>query len=75
VKPSGSQPSASSAVSLTFDSVPVPSQMGRCGFMCRMDVSGLPRPTEPGPVYGSEISCPSWLTGSLRAKIFRMIET
>ena len=43
--------------------------------MCRIDVSGLPRPTEPGPVYGSEISCPSWRTGPLRAKIFRMIAT
>ena len=27
--------------------------------MCRIEVSGLARPAEPGPVYGSEISWPS----------------
>ena len=32
-KPSGSQPSAISAVSFTFASVPVPSQMGSRAFM------------------------------------------
>jgi hypothetical protein len=49
-KPSGSQPSAISAVSFTLASVPVPSQMGSRGFMWRMDMSGLPTPSAPGPV-------------------------
>jgi hypothetical protein len=49
-KPSGSQPSAISAVSFTLASVPVPSQIGRRGFMWRIDTSGLPTPVAPGPV-------------------------
>ena len=59
VKPRGSQPSATSAVSFTVASPPVPSQIGMLGFICKMDVSGLARPAEPGPVYGSAISWPS----------------
>ncbi len=50
VKPSGSQPSAISAVSFTVDSPPVPSQIGMSGRMCRIDVRGLASPADPGPV-------------------------
>ena len=73
--PSGSQPSATSAVSFTLASVPVPSQMGSRGFMCRIDISGLPTPSAPGPVYGSAISGPSWRTGSFRSSTLRMMAT
>jgi len=64
-KPSGSQPSAISAVSLTLASVPVPSQIGSRGFMWRIGMSGLPTPSAPGPVYGSEISRPRVRDGLL----------
>ena len=49
-KPRGSQPSATSAVSFTVDSPPVPSQIGMSGRMCRIEVRGLASPAEPGPV-------------------------
>ena len=74
-KPSGSQPSAISAVSLTLASVPVPSQIGSRGFMWRIGMRGLPTPSAPGPVYGSEISRPACATGSLRSNTLRMIAT
>ena len=62
-------------MSRTLLSVPVPSQMGIFGFMCRIDLRGLPIPIAPSPRKGSEISRPSWVTGSSRAKILRMIDT
>ena len=49
VSPSGNQPSAISPVIRTFISVPVPSQIGMLGFMCRIDLSGLASPALPGP--------------------------
>ena len=59
----------------TIGSVPVPSQIGSRGFMWRIEVSGLPTPSAPGPVYGSEISRPWCETGSLRSNTLRMIAT
>ena len=68
----GSQPSAISPVKRTIVSVPVPSQTGMFGFMCRMDFNGLPMPSAPSPMKGNEISRPSWLTISRRNVFFTM---
>ena len=75
-KPSGSQPSAISAVSFTLASVPVPSQIGSRGFMCRIDVSGLPTPERAGAGVGQrDLAARRGRTGSLRSKTLRMIAT
>jgi hypothetical protein len=47
---SGRIPWPSSAHSRVVPSPPAPSQIGRSGSVCRMDLSGLPSPLEPGPV-------------------------
>ena len=49
-KPNGSQPSAISAVSFTFASVPVPSQIGSFGFVCRIDFRVFSSKSSSSPV-------------------------
>ena len=49
VSPIGSQPSATSAVSATLAGPPAAMKIGMSGFVCRIDLSGLPTPVASAP--------------------------